>query len=250
MSRVVPIVGITADFTGAHRTGSGTYREATHFLPDRYCRAVEGAGAVALILPATSSKFAIARFLDLSDGLLISGGDFDIHPSFYGEKPIRGLGVIKQGRTEFELDLTAAMLKRDLPILGLCGGAQAINVAMGGTLYQDIPRQLPKADNHQQSDKKRSGGHRIHVRESTKLREILHRGSVEVNTTHHQAIKRPGTGLIVNAIAEDGLIEGIESVRHSFVMGLQWHPEALSGKPEHRRRIFKSFVLACKQRLK
>ena len=102
------------------------------FFPHRYCRAVKHAGGVALILPAMNSRAALKRLFDLVDGLLISGGDFDIHPSFYGEKPIPGLGVIKQARTEFELDLTAAALKRDLPVLGLCGGEQVINVVLGG----------------------------------------------------------------------------------------------------------------------
>jgi putative glutamine amidotransferase len=179
------------------------------------------------------------------DGLLISGGDFDIHPSFYGEKPIAGLGTIKQERTEFELDLIAAALKRDLPVLGLCGGEQAINVVLGGTLYQDIPTQLPQAANHQQGPRKETGGHQILVHQRTRLREILRRRSVEVNTTHHQAVKQTGKGLIVNATAEDGLIEGIESERHSFVLGLQWHPEVLAARYEHQRRIFNSFIRAC-----
>lgn len=250
MSREVPVIGITADFSPADPNQDRIYREATHYLPHRYCRAIESAGAVALILPATNSKAAIERLLDLVHGLFISGGDFDIHPSYYGEKPISGLGVIKQERTDFELDLTAAAFKRDLPVLGLCGGEQAINVVLGGTLYQDIPTQLPQAGNHQQSDKKQTGGHHIHVHDHTRLRKILRRQRVEVNTTHHQAVKRPGAGLIVNATAEDGLIEGIESERHSFVLGLQWHPEVLMEKPEHQRRIFKSFITACKQRMK
>jgi len=188
------------------------------------------------------------RIFDAVDGLLISGGDFDIHPSFYGEKPLPGLGVTKPDRTEFELDLAAAALKHDLPVLGLCGGEQAINVVLGGTLYQDIPTQLPQAGNHQQSDKKESGGHRIIIHQRTRLREILKRRSVEVNTTHHQAVKQTGKGLIVNATAQDGLIEGIESNRHSFVLGLQWHPEVLAARYEHQRRIIKSFIRACGRR--
>jgi len=243
--RRAPVIGITADLAPAQRNENGAQREATHFLPHRYCRAVANAGGVALILPAVNSKAALKRLFDLVDGLLISGGDFDIHPSFYGEKPIAGLGTIKQERTEFELDLAAAALKRDLPVLGLCGGEQAINVVLGGTLYQDISTQLPQAGNHQQSHKKATGGHRILVHQRTRLREILRRRSVEVNTTHHQAVKQTGKGLIVNATAEDGLIEGIESERHSFVLGLQWHPEVLAARHEHQRRIFNSFIRAC-----
>jgi putative glutamine amidotransferase len=243
--RGTAVIGITADFSSADAYENGAPREASYFLPHRYCRAVETAGGTSLILPALYSVSALKRILDLIDGLLVSGGDFDIHPSFYGEKPIPALGVIKKERTEFELDLTAAALKRNLPVLGLCGGEQAINVVLGGTLYQDIPTQMPRADNHQQSHRKESGGHPIYVRDGTKLREILRRQSVEVNTTHHQAVKEPGKGLIVNATAHDGLIEGIESERHSFVLGLQWHPEVLAPRYRHQRRIFESFIRAC-----
>lgn len=248
MSRRAPVIGITADLSAAQGDENGAAREATHFLPHRYCRAIVNAGGVPLILPALNSKTALQRLFDLVDGLLISGGDFDIHPSYYGEKPIPGLGVIKRDRTEFELDLTATALKRDRPVLGLCGGEQAINVVSGGTLYQDIPTQLPRAGNHQLSHKKETGGHRILVHQRTRLREILRHRSVEVNTTHHQAVKQTGKGLIVNATAEDGLIEGIESVHHSFVVGLQWHPEVLAVRFQHQRRIFSSFIAACARR--
>ncbi len=243
--RGVPVIGITADLSAAERDRNGATREATHFLPHRYCRAVENAGAVALILPAVNSRAGLRRLFDLLDGLLISGGDFDIHPSYYGERPVPGLGMIKQERTDFELELAAAALKRDLPILGLCGGEQAINVVLGGTLYQDIPSQLPDASNHQQGHKKEIGGHRIVVHQRTRLKEILRRQSIEVNTTHHQAVKELGKGLIVNATADDGLIEGIESKRHSFVIGLQWHPEVLALRYEHQRRIFTALTAAC-----
>jgi putative glutamine amidotransferase len=245
--RSAPVIGITADFSAAKLNGGSVAREATHTLPHRYCRAVENAGGVALILPAINSNDSLTRLLDLVDGVLISGGDFDIHPRYYGEKPIAGLGVIKHERTRFELGLTAAALKRDLPVLGLCGGEQAINVVLGGTLYQDIPTQLPQAENHQQSHKKEIGGHRILIRPGTRLGKIMRRRSVEVNTTHHQAVKQPGRGLIVNATAQDGLIEGIESENHSFVIGLQWHPEALA-RQAHQRRIFSAFIAASAKR--
>jgi putative glutamine amidotransferase len=245
--RRAPFIGITADFSAGRRNGGSSAREATHTLPHRYCRAVENAGGVALILPVINSAGSLRRLLDLVDGLLISGGDFDIHPRYYGEKPMAGLGVIKPERTMFELDLAAAALKRDLPVLGLCGGEQAINVVLGGTLYQDIPTQLPQAENHQQSHKKEIGGHRIIIHPGTRLWKIMCRRSVEVNTTHHQAVKQPGTGLIVNATAQDGLIEGIESENHSFVIGLQWHPEVLA-RQAHQRRIFSAFTAACARR--
>ena len=179
------------------------------------------------------------------DGLLVSGGNFDIHPSFYGEKPIDGLGAIKPERTESELDLTAAALKDDLPILGICGGAQAINVVLGGTLYQDIGSQVPGADEHEQSRKKTIGGHQIDIRKGTRLKKIVQRQKLEVNTSHHQAVKALGRGLVVNAVAGDGIVEGIESIRHNFVLGVQWHPEVLAPRRADQRRIFTAFVSSC-----
>ena len=245
MSCGAPVIGITADLSSNGNSVAGR-SEATHFLPHRYCRAIANAGGIPLILPATDSSMSARGILDRVNGLVISGGDFDIHPSFYGERPIPGLGAIKKTRTEFELAVTAAALQRDLPILGICGGEQAINVALGGSLYQDIARQLTDADNHQQSDKRETGGHRIRVRERTLLRRILRHGSIEVNTTHHQAVKLLGKCLIVNATADDGLIEGIESEAHSFVLGVQWHPEVLAPRRAHQRRIFAEFIAACR----
>lgn len=138
-------------------------------------------------------------------------------------------------------------LQRDLPVLGICGGAQAINVALGGSLYQDIATQIQDAAEHQQSSKKETGGHQIQIQPGTQLQKIVKQQTLEVNTTHHQAVNRLGKGLVVNAIAEDGLIEGIESSRHSFILGLQWHPEVLAAKNLYQRRIFSFFIDVCKR---
>ncbi len=243
MSRA--LIGITADLSSPQSTKSETQRERTLFLPQRYCRAIENAGGTPIILPLTGSAAALKQYLEHVDGLLISGGNFDIHPSYYGEKPVTGLGEIKQERTEFELDLTSRALKQDRPLLGICGGAQAINVALGGSLYQDIATQLPGAGEHQQSARKESGGHPVRIHPGTRLRQIVRRNALEVNTTHHQAVKKVGDGLVINATADDGLIEGIESSRHTFILGVQWHPEALTRKQIFHRRIFAAFVSAC-----
>lgn len=238
-----PVVGITADFNEGNHQAHG---EPALFLAQRYYRAVERAGATPLILPPVSSAAAIRRSLDLLDGLLISGGGFDIHPSYYGERPIRQLGVVKAQRTEFELDIAAAALKKDLPTLGICGGEQALNVVLGGSLYQDLVAQLPIAGKHQQSDKKSCGGHQVNIPDGTRLRAIVGQSSLEVNTTHHQAVKQLGKGLIVDAIADDGVIEGIESTRHPFVIGVQWHPEVLAPRRQGHRRILEAFITACR----
>jgi putative glutamine amidotransferase len=243
-----PLVGITADLSGIPSDRNHSQSEPTFFLPQRYVSAVEQAGAIALILPANHAKRGLRRYMNLLDGLVISGGNFDIHPRYYGEKPINQLGIIKAQRTEFELELTTSALKRDLPVLGICGGAQAINVALGGSLYQDIAAQLPDAAEHQQSARKTVGGHRVQVQDGTRLHKIIGRQSLEVNTTHHQAIKKLGRGLVVNAVAGDGVIEGIESTQHGFVLGLQWHPEVLAPRQMLQQRIFLAFAAICRKR--
>jgi len=243
----LPLIGITADISEAPQRRFTASNEPTIFLPRRYNRAVEMSGGIPFLLPFTASRALIRQYIDRLDGLVISGGAFDIHPSYYNERPIKEIGAIKEERTEFELEMTQLALKRDLPLLGICGGAQAINVALGGSLYQDIATQAPHADQHEQGAKKEIGGHKVIIAHGTRLEKILRRRSLEVNTTHHQAVKEIGTGLVVNATAEDGLIEGIESSRHSFVLGVQWHPEVLAPRHVAQRRIFSFFIDSCRR---
>jgi putative glutamine amidotransferase len=242
-----PLIGITADLSGVPANGTNPAQELTLFLPQRYCRTIQEVGGIPLILPPIASQSGLRRILQRLDGVLISGGNFDIHPSYYGEKPIRALGVIKKDRTAFELELVDLALSQNLPLLGICGGAQAINVALGGSLYQDIATQLPNAAEHELGAKRDEGGHPIMIHSRTRLRQIVQRQTMEVNTTHHQAVRKVGKGLVVNATAEDGLIEGLESSSHSFVLGVQWHPEILAGKNPCQRRIFSSFISASKR---
>lgn len=241
-----PLIGVTADLSEASGRLTSD-RESTLFLPQRYLSAIERAGAIPLVLPANSSESALRRVASLVDGLVITGGNFDIHPRYYGENPLKKLGVIKARRTEFELEMAASALERDLPVLGICGGAQAINVALGGSLYQDIETQFAGAGAHEQSEKKYHGGHQITVLHGTRLHSIVRRENLEVNTTHHQAVKRLGRGLVASAFADDGVIEAIESTRHRFVLGIQWHPEVLARR-KAQRRIFRCFVASCARR--
>jgi putative glutamine amidotransferase len=237
-----PVIGITADIAEPRKAS----HEPTLFLPERYLRAVAGDGALPVILPPIARPAAIRRALSLLDGLVVSGGNFDIHPSYYGEKPIKEMGIVKASRTEFELEIADAALRSDLPVLGLCGGEQALNVVLGGSLIQDIAAQVPNAKEHEQSEKKSYGGHCVEIAAGTRLHRIVRRRRLEVNTSHHQAVKKLGKGLIVDAVADDGIIEGIESTRHAFVLGVQWHPEVLAPKRQAHRRIFSAFIAACK----
>ena len=212
-----PFIGVTADLSEAPGK-LDNYQESTLFVPQRYLSAIEQAGAIALVLPPN------------------------------GERPIRELGAIKARRTKFELEMTAAALEQDVPILGICGGAQAINVALGGSLYQDIEKQVAGAGAHEQGARKKHGGHQVNVTAGTRLHAIVRRRTMEVNTTHHQAVKKVGRGLVANAVAEDGIIEGIESTQHRWVLGVQWHPEVLAPRRKDQQRIFSLFVAHCARR--
>jgi putative glutamine amidotransferase len=234
-----PLIGITPDVANRQR-------EPLIVLQERYARAVFDAGGIPVVLPVTLSQTLIEQFVECLDGIVVSGGNFDIHPKYYGEAAVEALGETKEERTDFELGLISLALQRDLPLLGVCGGAQAINVALGGSLYQDIATQLPNAGEHQQGNLKEIRGHTIKIHPGTKLKQIVGQESLEVNTTHHQAVKKLGRGLIVNATTEDGVIEGIESKEYSFVLGVQWHPEALVTRVPAQRKIFASLVSACK----
>lgn len=240
--RELPRIGLTPDY----ETATSGRRETLIFLREHYPKVILEAGGIPLLLPITGSRKAIQAMLDSLHGILVSGGDFDIHPKYYGEKPLAVLGKIKETRTEFELDLITLALKKELPILGVCGGAQAINVALGGTLYQDIPSQIPDAIAHQQGELREVGGHQVRVYEGTRLKQIVGRDTLEVNTTHHQAVKTLGKKLIVNAGTEDGVIEGIEGVNGFFVLGVQWHPELLAHGDTSQKKIISAFVAACR----
>ena len=240
-----PVIGITADVEGNRQNRS---HAGKIYLLERYFYALEQAGALPLILAPIASPTALRRLVALLDGVVLSGGDFDIHPRHYGERPIEALGAIKAARTQFELDLAAAALASELPLLGICGGAQAINVVLGGSLYQDIAAQLSHAGAREHTSKNADGGHFVQVASGTRLSAIVRRSKLRVRTSHHQSVKRLGRGLVVNAVADDGIVEGIEASGRSFVLGLQWHPEVLAPHQAAQRRIFSAFVAQCRKR--
>lgn len=239
-----PIIGVTPDVVT--RDTSAKLNDSNLFLSHRYNQAVLNAGGIPMILPMIFSRRTLKKALDRLDGILVTGGKFDINPILYGEKPLEPLGEIKKERTQFELELISLALERDLPILGVCGGQQAINVVLGGSLYQDIATQLPHALQHEQRTPKVQSSHSINILPKTKLHRIVGCTVLKVNTTHHQAVKDPGRGLITNATAVDGIIEGIESKEHSFVLGVQWHPEFLIEGNLPQRKIFSAFISACR----
>jgi putative glutamine amidotransferase len=194
------------------------------------------------VLPYSEEPSCIESYLERVSGLLITGGSFDIPPHSYGEDPREGLGLIKLVRTTFETALLRAALERNVPVLGICGGMQLLNVVAGGTLVQDIHREVPGALEHEQKHDRSHPQHPVEIKAGTQLAELLGPGQVMVNSMHHQAVKQPGKDVVVSALAPDGVPEAIELPRYSFAVGVQWHPENLIQTIPLHLALYRSLV--------
>ena len=184
-------------------------------------------------------------YLETIRGLVIAGGDFDVDPALFGATERHEKVRTKDARTAFELAITRAALARDMPVLGICGGQQLLHVALGGTLIQHIPDAIEGALEHEQPNSRTEAGHELTVEEGTLLHRIVGVATMAVNSAHHQAAADAPPGVVVNARAPDGVIEGIEAPSRHFCLGVQWHPEyAIS---EGDGRIFAAFIKACRQ---
>ena len=215
---------------------------ATWLLKRAYADAVLSAGGLPVPLPIQPS--ATGEWLELCDALVVTGGDFDIPPELYGEARRPGCGQARPERTAFELDLLRQALQRDLPVLGVCGGMQLLAVAMGGTLHQDLATELDLAG-HQQPAPKDLPSHAVEVAPGTLLARLVGAGELAVNSTHHQAVREPGRGVVVSARAPDGIIEAIEVPARRFALGVQWHPEAVVRHQERHGAIYAGLIAAA-----
>jgi putative glutamine amidotransferase len=212
-----------------------------------YAEAVLRAGGLPLVVPYSDERSVIDAYLDRVSGLVITGGAFDIPPDLYGETSREGMGETRVPRTHFELSLLRAALLRKMPVLGICGGMQLVNVAFGGTLVQDIARELPQARSHEQKHDRSQPQHPVDVKDHTHLAECVGRGQLMVNSTHHQSVNKVGTGLVITAQAPDGVIEAIESP-DGIVMGVQWHPELMVDSVPPNLGVYRSFVTRARDR--
>lgn len=218
-------------------------------LQDDYVRAVEKAGGLPLVLAPGRPEDA-SELLDRLGGLLLSGGS-DVDPRLYGEHPHPALSRVFPNRDAFETALCREAVARDMPVLAICRGHQVLNVAMGGTLVQDIPSELTEAMEHDPEIDRWETAHEVRILRGTRLFAVLRRETVSVNSFHHQAVKRLGRGLREVAWAPDGIIEGVELElpdTETFVVGVQWHPEDLVGHDAAARRLFAAFVDAAGRR--
>ena len=188
----------------------------------------------------------VEQLIEMFDGLLLSGGN-DINPMLFNEEPHEYLGVVSPSRDSSELELARRMLKTGKPILGICRGLQVLNVAVGGTLYQDLYKQNDSPIlQHIQKAPNTHCSHYVQLDKGSLLESIAGSERIQVNSYHHQSLKEVPSDFKVTAVASDGIVEAIESTDEQFVLGVQWHPEALSAAGDAvSLRIFERFISEC-----
>lgn len=232
-----PVVGITLDSEPA----GGWSKSPWYAVRQNYCAAVHEAGGLPVLLPHEPTE--AEAYLDRIDALLVTGGAFDLDPALFGAATRHATVRTKDRRTHFEAAITRGALARDLPVLGICGGQQLLNVVLGGTLIQHIPDEVENALAHEQPNPRHEAGHAVALHGGSLLRSICDATELPVNSAHHQAVKAVGPGVAVNAVAPDGVVEGIEATDYRFCLGVQWHPEYAVSPGDSA--IFRAFVAAA-----
>jgi len=227
MSSKKPLIGITTDI-----------KDGNFVIEEKYAHAVARAGGIPLLIPSiTGNAELVMQTARRLDGLLLPGSR-DMDPKFYSEDPHPKLRPMILERTETEFAVLREASGRKIPVLGICGGMQLINVFHGGTLYQDIYSFIPEAIPHE-----KGAVHDVNVEHDSLLIKITNTVQFPVKSYHHQSVKDIGQGLRISALAPDGIVEGIESVGDLYVLGIQWHPELED--TEISIRIFSDFINRC-----
>jgi len=231
-----PVIGVTSLIN---------YEANEYRMQYTYMNYIERAGGVPVILPLSDDRDVIRSAFTYLDGIMFSGGP-DIAPSFYGQTLSPYCGNISEERDNNELILFKEAIKSDLPIFGICRGLQIMNVALGGTLYQDIPTELDFCLDHEMSEKCEDKQHFVNVEKGTPLYGIFKKERIEVNSYHHQAIKNLAPGLCVSAYSEDGVAEAAYLPGERFIHGVQWHPEKTFESDPCSFKLACEFVLRAK----
>jgi putative glutamine amidotransferase len=236
---VRPIIGITSTLVKLNELSEGVY------VHQDYYRGIEKCGGLPLVLPLTEPEL-FQRTLDFCDGVIFTGGE-DVDPAHYGAEPHQQLGPTLKHRDRVEVEAIRYVRNLDKPLLGICRGAQVLNVALGGTLYQDLPSELPHALQHLQKAARGVDSHWAHVNEGSRLHQVFGSTKVRVNSFHHQAIRDLARGLVVTATASDGVIEAVEDPNSTYTVGVQWHPESMWATDDNMLRLFQDFVDQCRR---
>jgi putative glutamine amidotransferase len=246
---LAPIIGITA--TLKEDVDAVAERPLGRFVRADldYIDGVAGAGGVPVVLPPVGDERAAEAVIHGLDGLLLSGGS-DLDPGYYGEEPLPELGVTLPERDAFEMALVDLALRRGMPVFGICRGMQLLNVALGGTLYQDLPSQWAGHRlKHMQATPKWQPTHEVRLGEGSYLGEVMGRELVKVNSYHHQAVKDLADSLVVTGRSSDGVVEAVESgdLSERWLLGVQWHAEAMRGADVQQSSLFEAHVSAAER---
>jgi len=234
-----PLVGVTTSIT----VGQTPERA---YVNSAYLHAVQQAGGVPVLLPPQLSKASLERLVRGLDALLLTGGG-DVDPASFGEAPHPTLYEVAPARDALETQVTLIALEKKTPLLAICRGIQVLNVALGGSLHQDVATEPGTQIQHSQKEAREQTTHKVTVTPRSRLGRVLGAEDLEVNSFHHQVIKSLGRGLVSVAWAPDKLVEGVELDDDSqFVLGVQWHPEHLVGSSEPARRLFSALVTAAR----
>jgi len=242
-----PLIGVT---TQTLQAIDGIPEGLPHsvVMNQRYYHAVASAGGAPVLVPLLDDVEALRAIYERTDGILIPGW-VDVDPSAFGEKPHERLGRIDPARDRVEIQLVRWAVEDDKPLLGLCRGLQVINVALGGTLYQDLETEYPNGIKHDYFPtygfSRDHLAHDVIVEAGSRMRHALVDEAVPVNSMHHQGIKALATGLSASAVAPDGLIEAAESTSESYIVGVQWHPEVFELSDPSSGVLFRDFVQAA-----
>ncbi len=233
-----PKIGITC---GVKQNGRNDFA----YLSYNNINVIKEAGGIPIILPLLKEE--CDSYLDIIDGLLFSGGN-DVNPMYFNEDPVNGIGETNILRDEFEIEIFKKAVVKDIPILGVCRGMQVINIAAGGTIYQDIKTQFKTNMCHKQTGTPQYNYfHNVQIEEDSKLYNIYKSNNIYTNTFHHQAVKDLAPGFKSTAKTKDGLIEAIESTNNKYVLAVQWHPEMMYCVHKEHFQIFKDFINECKK---
>jgi putative glutamine amidotransferase len=213
-----------------------------------YIRAVSRAGAAPLLIPHITDEPRLRALYGRLDGILLSGGE-DIDPAHYGERVHEKCRTIAARRDETELMLARWAMDEGKPLLAICRGIQVLNVAQGGSLYQDIQAQIPGTERHDwyPGYPRNHRPHTVTIAPGTRLAGIVEETSMPVNSLHHQALKKIAPGLVVTACAPDGIVEAVEADNHPFAVAVQWHPEELADNDPRAQHLFDALAEACQQ---
>ncbi len=232
---MMPLIGITSSKTMPVPPYEGSY------VNDGYFAGIARFGGIPVILPIVEQEEVWLEAVNRVDAIIFTGG-VDIHPHFYREEPNQKIGEIMPLRDQMEIKMAQYAMELNKPILGICRGIQLLNVAQGGTLYQDIPSQVENAILHSQTAPRYEATHYIAIAKDSILYDIVQSEKIRTNSFHHQAIKGLASGFRKIAEASDGIIEAIESIDHDFVLGLQFHPEMMWHRDRTMASIGEYFV--------